>query len=77
MAVEGLELGRAPGDWYGISAITHIMQGLNEKYSPIGGFKVCVFNDGNILCDQIDQLGRSSNEVEAKMAGTSETDTLS
>jgi len=77
VAVEGLELGRAPGDWYGINTISHIIQGLNEKYSPIAGFKVCVFNDGNILCDQIDQLGRSSYEVEAKMGGTNETDTLS
>ena len=77
MAVEGLELGRAPGNWYGINAISHIIQGLNEKFSPIAGFKVCVFNDGNIICDQIDQLGRSSNEVEAKMAGTTETDSLS
>jgi hypothetical protein len=75
--VEGLELGRAPGDWYGINAISHIVQGLNEKYSPIAGFKVCVFNDGNIICDQIDQLGCSSNEVEAKMVGTNETDSLS
>jgi hypothetical protein len=54
VAVEGLELGKAPGDWYGINAISHIIQGLNEKYSPIAGFKVCVFNDGNIICDQID-----------------------
>lgn len=75
--MEGLELGRAPGDWYGINAISHIVQGLNEKYSPIAGFKVCVFNDGNIICDQIDQLGCSSNEVEAKMVGTNETDSLS
>ena len=72
--MEGLELGRTPGDWYGINAICHIIQGLNEKYSPVAGFKVCVFNDGNIICDQIDQLGGSSSEIEAKMAGATEMD---
>ena len=32
---EGLNYGKFPGDWYGISNVTNILQVLNEKYLPL------------------------------------------
>lgn len=56
-----------PGEWYGINSITNIFEALNEKYRPVPDFKVCVFNEGHIICDVLDNIGRAKSELEAKM----------
>jgi hypothetical protein len=54
VAVEGLNYGKFPGDWYGVGAISHIMETLTEKYNPIDKFKICVFQDGNLVLEDIE-----------------------
>ena len=53
IAHEGLKFGKLPGDWYGISMITQILETLNAKYQPLKGFKICNFLDGNIILEDI------------------------
>ena len=49
VAVEGLEFGKLPGNWYGVNTITNVFEVLNEKYRPLPDFKVCVFQDSCII----------------------------
>ena len=53
VAVEGLEVGKLPGDWYGVNTICNLFEKLNERYQPVKQFKICNFQDGNIICDRI------------------------
>jgi|LauGreDrversion4_2_1035121.scaffolds.fasta_scaffold427951_1 hypothetical protein len=76
IAVKGLDQGKLPGDWYGVNATANVIQELNEKYRPLPNFKICVFNDGNIICDLIDAQGKASSDIEAKMANNLEMQTL-
>ena len=66
--MEGLDQGKLPGDWYGVNTLTNIIETLNEKFRPIPNFKICVFNDGNIISDLINKQGQASSDIEAKMA---------
>jgi hypothetical protein len=51
---EGLLAGKVPGDWYGVNTIANIVCELNQRYRPVKGFKICSFNDGNMICEVID-----------------------
>lgn len=43
IALEALEYGRLPGDWYSVSNISYILERLNDKYRPVPNFKIYVF----------------------------------
>ena len=53
-AAEGLKFGNLPGDWYGVGAIANIIETLTERYEPVQNFKICVFQDGNIIFEDIE-----------------------
>ena len=54
VALEGLKYGKFPGDWYGVGNIAHVMEALTEKYQPIKNLKICVFQDGNLILENIE-----------------------
>jgi Peptidase family C54 len=54
VAVEGLKYGKLPGDWYGVGAISNIIETLTERYEPVANFKICVFQEGNIILEDIE-----------------------
>lgn len=54
VAVEGLKYGKLPGDWYGVGAISNIIETLTERFEPVPNFKICVFQEGNIILEDIE-----------------------
>jgi len=50
---EGLSYEKLPGDWYGVGCVSKIMETLNDKYRPIDTFKICVFQDGIVILEDI------------------------
>jgi hypothetical protein len=54
VAVEGLKYGKLPGDWYGVGAISNIIETLTERYEPVPNFRICVFQEGNIILEDIE-----------------------
>ncbi len=46
--------GKYPGDWYGCGTISNVFEALTERYSPVPRFKVCVFQDGNLVLEDIE-----------------------
>jgi len=70
VVVEGLKFGKLPGDWYGVGNISHIMEALTEKYQPIQNLKICVFQDGNLILEDIELRAQPLNptlKIEADM----------
>eukprot|EP00347_Sterkiella_histriomuscorum_P012007 403370248 len=57
IAIQGLQIGRFPGDWYGVSSITTILQSLNDNYKPFSQFEICTFQDGYIVFETIMKKG--------------------
>jgi hypothetical protein len=49
-----LKYGKLPGDWYGVGAISNIIETLTERFEPVPNFKICVFQEGNIILEDIE-----------------------
>jgi len=64
IAVEGLEAGKLPGDWYGVNAIANVVEALNVRYQPVPKFSVCVFPDSCLVFEKIELAARASKEEE-------------
>lgn len=62
------EHGRLPGEWYGVSKINKIIKALHDTYNfdenisnnCIGNFKICEFNDGEIIVREVVKEGIGS-----------------
>lgn len=75
IAVEGLEAGKLPGDWYGVNTITNVIEVLNVRYSPVPNFSICTFQDSCIIFEKIELAARvKQEEDESEIIGQSAMD---
>ncbi|TNV79255.1 hypothetical protein FGO68_gene13656 [Halteria grandinella] len=53
--------GKVPGEWFGVGAMTKILEELNDRFHPVQNFEICVF-DENLIGQRI--LGKGLAQVD-------------
>ena len=47
------KVGKEPGDWFGCSTISYVLEMANKKYDRFNDFTLAVFNDGVLYLNDI------------------------
>ena len=47
------KVGKEPGDWFGCSTISYVLEMANKKYDHFNDFTLAVFNDGVLYLNDI------------------------